>query len=315
MGLLDGKAGIITGAGRGVAGAAASLLAAEGARPVVADYGVALDGTTPDPSVAEEKVAAIQAAGGEATALASDVTNSDDCDLIVQTCIDHCGKIDFAIAAAGILRDRMVFNMSDVEHAAVLDVHLKGTFYVGRAAARAMRQQRFGAIVTVTSASQEGLIGQSNYSAAKGGIASMTYVWAWELRRYGINANSVLPAARTRMVTSIPGQEQAPEEIEPGSSMGTADQVAPIFVYLCSDEAKWITGQVIGLGGERLALWQHPRERIIVTQRGGFSLDDVRRTIPSVFQGQLEPYGLRQNQYEEVGYATAQEAARQEKKR
>ncbi len=303
MGLLDGKAGLITGAGRGIGGAAASLIAAEGGQVVVADYGVSLDGSGADAGVAQAKVDQIIAAGGQATALAVDVTNPDDCDSIVQTCLDTYGKIDFAITVAGILRDRAMFNMTDEEFDAVINVDMKRTFYTGRAAGRAMRQQRSGSIVTVTSISQEGTFGQSNYAGAKGGIASMTYVWATELGRYGVNVNSVSPAATTRMVTSIPGQEEAASApLAPGSALGSPENVAPLFAFLVSDEAKWITGQNIGLGGERLSLWQHPRERLIMTQRGGFNLDDVRRAIPATFKGQLEPYGPGATQYREIDF-------------
>lgn len=306
MGLLDGKAGIVTGAGRGIGGASASLMAAEGAQVVVADLGAALDGTDPDRSLAEAKAAEIVAAGGQAIGAAADVTDSAACEALVQTCIDTYGKIDFVATVAGILRDRAVHNMSDAEFGAVIDVHLRGTFNMARAAAQAMRAQRFGTIITVTSISQRGIFGQANYSAAKGGIASLTYEMALELGRYGINVNSVLPAAFTRMVASVPGaSEPDPANLDPGSAMGTAEHVAPLFAYLASDEAKWITGQVIALGGERLALWRQPQEKVVVINRGGFSLDDVRRTVAGSFRGQLEPYGIGATTYNEVDYEKA----------
>lgn len=311
MGLLDGKAGVISGAGRGIAGATASLLAAEGAQVVVADLGVAMDGTGEDTSVAQQKVDEIKAAGGEATAIQANVTVSEDCDSIVQTCLDSYGKIDFAITAAGILRDRAMVNMSDEDFHGVMDVHMGGTFYLTRAAGRAMRAQRFGSIVTVTSISQEGNFGQTNYSAAKGAIASFTYAASIELARYGVNVNCVLPSAFTRMIASIPGQQEFdPTQLSPGSAMGTPENVAPLFVYLTSDEAKWITGQVIALGGERLALWQHPREKFVLTQRGGFDLDDLRRAIPATMKGRLEPSGMAQTEYKEIDFAAVAEAGK-----
>ena len=187
-------------------------------------------------------------------------------------------------------------------------MHQKGTFYTARAAARAMRQQRFGAIITVTSISQQGNPGQSNYSGSKGAIASMTYCWSQELSRYGVNVNSVLPSAYTRMISSIPGMgEFDPAAVPPGSSMGTPEQVAPLFVYLASDEAKWMTGQVIALGGDRLALWQTPREKVIVTNRGGHTVEDLRREMPAIFQGQLEPVGMGATLYKAVDYEAAQQ--------
>lgn len=306
MGLLDGKAGIVTGAGRGIGGATVSLMGAEGAQVVVADLGAALDGSDPDASLAESKAAEIVAAGGQAIGVAADVTDSAACEGLIHTCIDTYGKVDFVATVAGILRDRAVHNMSDAEFNAVIEVHLKGTFHMARAAAQAMRAQRFGTIITVTSVSQRGIFGQANYSAAKGGIASMTYEMAMELGRYGINVNSVLPAAFTRMVASVPGAEAPdPDQLDPGTSMGTAENVAPLFAYLASDEAKWITGQVIALGGERLALWHQPKEKVVVVNRGGFSLDDIRQTIPASFKGQLEPYGIGAIDYTEVDYEKA----------
>ena len=221
MGLLDGKAGIITGAGRGIGGAAASLLAAEGAKVVVADFGVQADGSGTDASVAQAKVDEITAAGGEAIAVMADVTNPDDCDQIIQTCVDTYGQLDFAITVAGILRDRATWNMTDAEFDAVLNVHLKGTFYVGRAASRVLRQQRHGSLVTVTSVAHEGNFGQANYAAAKGAIASLTYTWAIELGRYGVTVNSVSPTAWTRLIATVPGATApVPDEMPPGSPHG-----------------------------------------------------------------------------------------------
>ena len=235
------------------------------------------DGSGTFASVAQAKVDEITAAGGEATAVMADVTNPDDCDQIIQTCVDTYGQIGFAITVAGILRDRATWNMTDAEFDAVLNVHLKGTFDVGRAASRVLRQQRHGSLVTVTSVAHEGNFGQANYAAAKGAIASLTYTWAIELGRYGVTVNSVSPTAWTRLIATVPGATApVPDEMPPGSPMGPPEGVAPLFAYLVSDEARWITGQIIGLGGERLTLFQHPREKLIIMQRGGYTLADLQ---------------------------------------
>ena len=316
MELLDGKAGIVTGSGRGIGGATVSLMAAEGTQVIVADLGSApdgsdtdgsdTDGSDPGTALAESKAAALVAAGGQAIGVAANVTDSAASEALVQTCLDPYGKIDFVATVAGILRDRAVHNMTDAEFGAVIDVHLKGAFNMARAAAQAMRAPRFGSIITVTSISQRGIFGQDNDSAAKGGIASLTNEMAMELGRYGINVNSVLPATFTRMVESVlRAVAPDPGKLDPGAGMGAAGHVAPLFAYLASDEAKWITGQVIALGGERLALWRQPKEKVVIVNRGGFSLDDLRQTIPGSFKGQLEPCGIGATDYAEVDYEQA----------
>ena len=197
--LLNDKVAIVTGAGRGIGRGVAHLMAAEGAKVVVCDLGVNVDGSGADLSIADAVVSEIREAGGEAVACTENVATMDGGEKIVQTALDNFGKLDIVVTVAGILRDRMVFNMSEQEWDDVIAVHLKGTFSVVRNAAVLFRQQRSGRIITFSSTSGlYGNSGQANYGAAKDGIAGFTRVAARDLGRYGVTANSISPSAQTR---------------------------------------------------------------------------------------------------------------------
>lgn len=252
-GLLDDKVVAITGAGRGIGRATALLCAAEGARVVVADFGVSMDGAQPSSEVAQAVVDEITAAGGTAVAVAGDVSTMDGGAAVVTAAMDTWGRIDGAVCVAGILRERMLFNMSEEEFDDVVRVHLKGTFTVYRAASAVMRkQQGGGSLVAFTSGVWAlGSTAQPNYAAAKGGIVSLSYSAAVALERYGVRANVVAPVARTRMSANVPMDL---------AEMGDPEDVAPMVAYLVSDASRDVTGQVYSVVGDKIAVWSQPRE-------------------------------------------------------
>jgi NAD(P)-dependent dehydrogenase (short-subunit alcohol dehydrogenase family) len=250
-GFLEGKTVAVTGGGNGIGRAVALGCAAEGANVVVADYGVTMDGSDPSSEVADAVVKEIEAAGGKALAVAGDVSRFDTGAQIVAAAVDTWGSIDGVVCVAGNLRERMIFNMSEDEFDAVIAVHLKGHFNVYRHASAVMRKQAGGgSIVGFTSAAFVGSTSQANYSAAKGGIISLTRSAALSLHKYGVRANCIAPIARTRMSEGVPFEFDT----------GEPSAIAPMAVYLISDEAREITGQTYTVVGARISVWNQPRE-------------------------------------------------------
>ena len=252
MGHLDGKVALVTGAGGGLGRAHAQLLAKEGAAVVVNDLGGSRDGTGSGSSMADEVVEEITAAGGQAVANYGSVTDPEAARAMVQTAVDSFGKLDICINNAGILRDKSFKNMTDEMWDIVIDVHLRGTYLVSKAAWDRMVAQGAGGRIINTS-STSGLIGnfgQTNYGAAKAGIAGFTRVLALEGVKYGITVNTLAPAAWSRMTEDIM-QESTADRFAP-------EKVAPPVVWLCTDDAKDVTGRQFCVGGNRISLlsWQ-----------------------------------------------------------
>jgi len=251
---------VVTGAGGGIGRGIALGMAAAGAKVVVNDIGVSLEGSGGDAGPAQQVVNEIVAAGGQAVASTDSVADPAGANRIIQCALDHFGRIDGVVNNAGNLRDRMFHKMSEEEWRAVLDVHLNGSFYVSRAAANYFRDQESGAYVHMTSTS--GLIGnfgQANYSAAKMGIVGLSKAIALDMARYNVRSNCIAPFAWSRMTSSIPAN--TPEEIARVEKLKKmeAGKIAPLAVYLVSDAAKDVTAQIFAVRANEIMLFSQPR--------------------------------------------------------
>ncbi|MDX2154946.1 MAG: SDR family oxidoreductase [Hyphomicrobiaceae bacterium] len=255
-GLCEGRVAIVTGAGRGLGRQHALLLAKEGAKVVVNDIGANVDGTGRDESHAARTVAEIRKAGGDAIVNGDDVSSWAGAKNLIDSTVKHYGKLDVLINNAGILRDRMLVNMTEDEWDAVIQVHLKGTFAPTRHAAAYWREKskeiggpvKAAVINTSSTSGIYGNVGQTNYGAAKAGIAAFTVIAARELRRIGVTVNALSPSAQTRMTEGL--RELTPEEI----AKRDPKWVSPTVVYLASEEASDITGRVFQAGFGRIAI-------------------------------------------------------------
>lgn len=283
-GMLEGKVVVVTGAGGGIGRAVALGMAASGAKVVVNDLGVGLDGKGGDVGPAQRVVDEIRAAGGEAVANTESVAGSASAAHIVQCAVDTFGRIDAVVNNAGNLRDRMFHKMSEDEWRQVLDVHLNGTFYVSRAAANFFRDQESGSFIHMTSTS--GLIGnfgQANYSAAKLGIVALSKSIALDMGRYNVRSNCIAPFAWSRMTSSIPAE--TPEEKARVAKLQKmeVEKIAPMAVFLASDEAKDVTAQIFGVRANEIMLFSQPRPVRSVHQSQGWTPEDIAEiAIPAM---------------------------------
>ncbi|MBA4181848.1 MAG: 3-hydroxyacyl-CoA dehydrogenase [Anaerolinea sp.] len=299
-GLLDGKVVAMTGAGRGIGRECALLAASEGARVVVNDPGVNPDGSGHDDGPAAQVVSEIKAKGGTAVANFADVSSMEGGESIIRTALDTYGRLDGLINLAAILRDRMVFNLTEEEWDDVIRVDLKGHFTTLKPAAVVMRQQRYGRIVNYSSVSGlQGNSGQANYGAAKAGIAGLTRVAARDLGRYGVTVNCIAPGASTRLTATVP---QASRELRASRGIAGAggaapanaaaeaaaaamrgpDMVAPMTIYLLLDEAWNINGRIFQVAGGHVGLLQdmYPPFKNIYKD-GKWTLDELRALVPA----------------------------------
>lgn len=300
---LKGKVAVVTGAGGGIGRGIALAMAAEGAKVVVNDLGGAANGTGASATPAQSVVNEIKSAGGEAVANYDSVATAEGGSNIVNAAVENFGRIDILVNVAGITRDRMVWNMSDEEFDAVIKVHLYGTFYTTRAAAKLMREQRSGRIINTTSNSGLfGNAGQANYSSAKGGIVGMTKSCALALGRYGITVNAVAPMAATRMTMAMP-EDKLRELMKvryPGADvdsmtvqqiydkvMGRPEDVASIYVYLATDAAANINGQVFHATGGKIVLYSAYNEWRTIFKDGHWEMDELDTLVPGTLASGL----------------------------
>ncbi len=291
---LDGKVAIVTGSGRGLGLAYAQELARQGAAVVINDI---------DAQTAERAVTSITDAGGRAAAVVAPVGPTETAVQLVRTAVETYGRLDILVTNAGVLRDKTLWNMSDDDFDTVIGVHLRGTFTCVREAATQMRaNQVAGRIICIGSPTgQRGNFGQTNYAAAKAGIVGMVRTWAIELKKAGITVNAVIPVAATAMTATVPYFAAAVEADAAGEAMpaffrhdlgfGTSDDVAPLLAYLAGDDAADITGQSIGVGGDRLQLWSHPEAVVTAYHDGGWSLEALQAEFPRVTSGSLQSVG------------------------
>jgi NAD(P)-dependent dehydrogenase (short-subunit alcohol dehydrogenase family) len=286
-GRLDGRVAVVTGGGRGIGAGIARLLAAEGAAVVVNDLGVELDGSGADSGPAGQVVEEITAAGGTAVADGGDVADLHVGERLVRTAVDKFGSLDVLVNVAGILRDRMIFNLTEQEWDEVIRVHLKGHFATTKPAAAYWREQRNpdGHYRLINFTSVSGLFGapgQPNYAAAKMGIVGLTYSCANALAKYGVTANAISPGAATRMTASIPSERQRAAGA-PGDER-SPDNIAPIVAYLASTASDWLTGQVIGARGYEVQLLNKPAPIRHIASDGPWQPDRLAELVERIFK-------------------------------
>ena len=292
---LSGKVAIVTGSGRGLGLAYAQELARAGAAVVVNDV---------DEAVASAAVESITAAGGTAVAEVVAVGSSEAAQALVDRAVGEFGRLDVLVNNAGILRDTTLWKMTDEQFDAVITTHLRGTFTCTRAAAVRMREQgQGGRVICIGSPTgQVGNFGQTNYAAAKAGIVGMVRTWAMELARANITVNAVVPVAATAMTETVPfvapyiealkKGEQLPPFARQQMGFGTPEDAAGLVAFLASDAAAGITGQAVGIGGDRLALWSHPAEVVVEFADGtGWSPDAIAEVWPERFAPSQQTVG------------------------
>ncbi len=283
-GMMEGKVVVVTGAGGGIGREIAIMMAAAGAKVIIADVGASLTGSGASDTPAQQTQQIIRQGGGAAEISTDFVAEWSSAQRIIQAAIDHFGRIDAVVNNAGILRDGIFHRMSADDWLAVISVHLNGSFFVSRAAAEHFRKQESGAFVHITSTSGLiGNVGQANYAAAKLGITALSKSIALDMQRYNVRSNCLSPWAWSRMTSSIPAttpeQKAAVEKLQ----RMTPDKNAPLAVFLASDAAKGVTGQVFGTRMNEIYLFSSPRPIRIVHRAEGWTPETIaQHAIPAV---------------------------------
>ncbi|RFA09100.1 dehydrogenase [Subtercola boreus] len=291
---LTGKVAIVTGSGRGLGLAYAQELARHGASVVINDV---------DQAVADEAVASIVAAGGSATAVVAPVGTAEVAAKLVARAVEAFGRLDILVTNAGVLRDKSILKMTDDDFDTVIGVHLRGTFTCVREAFGHFKENGVaGRIIAIGSPTgQRGNFGQTNYAAAKAGIVGMVRTWSLEMKRSGVTVNAVIPVAATAMTRTVPYFAAAIDAEDRGEPMpdfyrkelgfGTSADVAPVVAFLATDVAASVTGQVIGVGGDRVQVWTHPEAIVTEYHNGGWSLEALEADFAPVLAANLQTVG------------------------
>jgi len=287
---LKGRVAIVTGAGRGIGRGEALCLASEGAAVIVNDFGGSAAGEGSDKGPADQVVEEIKAKGGRAAANYANVVDFNACEAMVRQAIDTFGRLDIIVNNAGILRDRMIFNMTEEEWDAVIAVHLKGHFNLTRHASVVFRQQRSGVIVNTSSESGLGNRGQANYSAAKEGIVGFTRTLARDLGRYGVRANAIRPRAATRMTISDEMRAAAArggasgmglQALEAFEKANPPEAIGPLVTWLCTDEASNVNGRTFLVAGNQIGLYSEPEIIASITTTELWTVDQLSKLMPA----------------------------------
>ena len=286
MDLLKDKAAIVTGGGRGIGRGHCLHLAQAGANVLVNDL---------DVEEAAKVANEITNLGGIAKTSSQDISSRKGAEALVNECLDQFGSIDILVNNAGILRDKSFLKMTDDDFDSVWNIHVKGTFWCSQSAALIMKEQgKGGSIINTTSGAHFGNFGQTNYSSAKGAIASMTYTWAIELAKYGIRVNAIGPTGSTRMSATFNSSNNANDEefahIDPTLN-------GPLVSYLSSNKANNISGQIFGCGGDRLALMVQPHYGKTLTKEGGWSIADIDNIMSKEFISEFSNLGMLSKPY------------------
>lgn len=286
--LLTDRVAVVTGSGRGIGRELALCLASQGAKLVINDVGVSLDGRGTDDDPAAQVCKEIEAMGGSAVPNYDSVSDFEGAGRIIESAVSAFGQIDILVNNAGIVRDKSLLKMEEDEFDAVIAVHLKGTFNTTRHAAPIMKEQGYGRIINITSsAGLRGNFGQTNYGAAKAGIMGMTFVWALELGRYGITVNAMAPAGTTRMTMGLyerSGTTPPPEQ-DPALN-------APLIAYLASESAAHVNGQIVGRTDYAFTLFQHPKQIAWMWRDGGWDPEGVAANFDQTLGQHLQQVGM-----------------------
>ena len=288
--IVAGKVAIVTGAGRGIGRGIALLLAREGARVVVCDIGASLDGAGADVGPAQTVVNEIEKAGGEAIASTVSISEPSNAEKIVAAALDQFGRVDILVNNAGILRDRIFHRMSWSDWSDVINVHLHGSFAMSRACATHFREQNSGSFVHMTSTSGlVGNFGQANYMAAKMGIVGLSRGIALDMARFSVRSNCIAPFAWTRMIDSIPAESEQEKERVARMREMSPEKIAPLTVYLASDRAEGITGQILSVRNNEIYLFNQNRPIRTIHRSDGWTPEKLDAQLKGAFAPSFTP--------------------------